>query len=329
MKTFFSQTFLSTMCFTMVGIYGSQAWSDEHEPEPILSVADYDGNGRVSRHDLLLIRQAIDKGQYVAFYDKDANGVLDNQDYRESRLDLGRRSTQLDREMAVLFVKFGWLQNKTATDAEDLYGFLPMVASLSGHGEHWMNDAGVQSVGVSGTPTFDMVQGLNIPKDGSEIRGLFWGEGATPLFNDPADASGLSSLDWPTGDAWKQERVQAFAGHAPSFTSSDAEMWHTHAGLCLVYDEKGQGYVHQHTSFYECQQYPNSAPIPIGADPDTGAPILGNIWANLWMIHLWFYDLNPNGLFAGTHPDVDPDSPSEMETYDGREVPEFFQNHHH
>lgn len=327
------KTSISIVCFLIVGLYASpglsQSNTDMVEALPILSVADYDGDGRVSRYDLILIRRAISRGDYVAYYDKDANGVLNYCDYRESRFDLRKVSSKVDREMAVLFVKFGWLQNKTAEDAAQLYGFSPVVASLAGHGEHWMNDAGVRAVGIGGTATFDMIQGLNIPEDGSEIRAAFWGQGATPLFEDPTAESGLSTLDWPLGDAWKAERVQAFAGHAPTFTSSDEEIWHTHAGLCQVFDDDGKGYVHQYTSFDECQQYPNAAPIPIGVHPVTGETILGNIWINLWMVHLWFYDLNPHGLFAGTHPHIDPDSPSEMDTTDGREIPEFFQEHHH
>jgi hypothetical protein len=323
MRYFAAFAFLSTIFCAIT------ADADETAATPILSVADYDGDGWVTGHDLILIRRAIRGGEYIAFYDKDANGVLDHRDRQLSALDYGKRSTVVDREMARLYVKFGWLQNKTAADAAALYGFRPIVASLAGHGEHWMNDAGAAAVGIGGKATFDMIQGMNVPKDGGAIPGIFWGEGAIPLFDDPSAPTGLSSLDWPFGDNWKSERVQAFAGEAPHFTSSEAEMWHTHAGLCLVYESTGQGYIHQYTSFDECQAYPNAAQIVIGEDPVTGAPIMGNIWANLWMIHLWFFDLNPNGIFAGTHPDVDPDSPSEADTTDGREIPPFFMQHHH
>ncbi len=298
-------------------------------PSPILSVADYDGDGRVSRWDLALLQAAVVSGEYTAFYDKDADGVLSRRDYRLSRRDLGKLSTEVDRELATLFVKFGWLQNKTAEDASRYLGFRPVVTSLAGHGEHWMNDAGVSAVNIGGKATFDMIQGLNVPKDGSEIRGVFWGEAAIPLFEDPFAPGCLSTLDWPDGEEWKSKRVQAFAGDPPSLTSSEEEMWHTHAGLCQVYDEVGEGRVHQYTSFNECQAYPNSRPVPIAINPATGEPVLGNAWVNLWMIHMWFFELNPNGLFAGTNPNLDPDSPSEEETTDGRPIPEFFEHHHH
>ena len=52
-----------------------------------------------------------------------------------------------------------------------------------------------------------------------------------------------------------------------------------------------------------------------------------NLWANFWMIHIWLYDLNPNGLFAGTHPCVEVDAPSDETISGDREVPEFFADH--
>jgi len=42
------------------------------------------------------------------------------------------------------------------------------------------------------------------------------------------------------------------------------------------------------------------------------------------MLHVWMFNLNPNGIFAGTHPDVDPDSVSEESLNGDREVPMFF-----
>ncbi|NRB41490.1 MAG: hypothetical protein HRU20_23965 [Pseudomonadales bacterium] len=55
---------------------------------------------------------------------------------------------------------------------------------------------------------------------------------------------------------------------------------------------------------------------------------MGNLWVNIWMLHAWIYDLNPMGLFSGTHPHVDPNATPESSRRDGREVPMYFMMHH-
>ena len=51
-------------------------------------------------------------------------------------------------------------------------------------------------------------------------------EAAVPLFNDPSYDTRLSTLGWPTGQAWQYERVQSFADQPPSLTSREDEVWH-------------------------------------------------------------------------------------------------------
>ena len=119
-------------------------------------------------------------------------------------------------------------------------------------------------------------------------------------------------------------RVIAFAGHAPKFTSSPHEQWHTHAGLCFTtetVDGKKRIVLNQHTAFLECQAIPSEDKLgtsPIG-------PV--NPWVNIWMLHVWMFDLNPNGLFANTHPCLDPHAVDEATINNGRPVPPFFQHH--
>jgi hypothetical protein len=186
----------------------------------------------------------------------------------------------------------------------------------------------------AGKASFGSVEGLNILDDGSQIKGLFWGEIAKPLFfkNPARPERGLSSLDWPKpGGKWQDRRVQAFAGEPPKFTSSDEEMWHTHAGLCNIMDPRsGELSLHQHTTFNECQAYENHPAwqAVIGHDPVTGEEIMGNLWGSIWMIHMWLFDLNPYGFFGGLHPDADPCSPMEETINEDREVPMWFHMRH-
>ena len=100
---------------------------------------------------------------------------------------------------------------------------------------------------------------------------------------------------------------------------------HKHGGLCMTvlhsYDANGNlvrtGSANQHTTFNECQAIPNDERMPDGS----------SMWANFWMVHMWLYDLNPNGFFAGTHPCVDPNGLDESTINGDRNVPHFFAHH--
>jgi hypothetical protein len=121
------------------------------------------------------------------------------------------------------------------------------------------------------------------------------------------------------------QRVQAFASPPPDFfPDTDADHWHTHAGLCLTVQDLGNGpewLTNQHTTYAECQAMPNLMPFEFNGQ-------VGNPWGNFWMLHAWLFYLNPHSVFANTHPCVDPDGLSEEEMNGGREVPPFFQMHH-
>ena len=320
---------------------------DEEMPEPqaLLSVADFNGDGVVNQRDISKIARAVREGVYYAFYDHNADGKLNRRDIDEAIHDIGLESSDLDQYIAMMFARFGYLQTKTG---EDIYGpldkggYIPFTISLAGHGTHWMSYTALEAMTKAapdgrliGKANFQSVEGLNILDDGSQIKGLFWGEIAKPLFfKDPAnpDPDDLSSLDWPRpGGIWQDRRVQAFDGEPPSFTGSDEERWHTHAGLCNIMDpDTGELSLHQHTSFNECQAYENHPAwqTVIGHDPVTGEAIMGNIWGNIWMIHMWLFDLNPYGFFAGLNPDADPCSPMEETINEDREIPMWFHMHH-
>ena len=157
------------------------------------------------------------------------------------------------------------------------------------------------------------------------MKGVFYTQNAVPLFNDSSSASGLSTLDYPQpAGAWMYERVQAFTGQAPTlFPHSTEENWHVHGGLCITLQDLGQGpqfILEQHTSFMECQSLTSLRKTTVNG-------VEMNIWVNLWMLHTWMFDLNPEGLFANTHPCLDPHAPQESEINGDREVPAFFSHH--
>lgn len=289
---------------------------------PLQNVADVDGSGIVDLHDLLMIWEGIESGNYAAIYDRNGDRAVGFDDLILAIADYGTQSPFEDQEIARFYHRFKHLQPLTDAYELRLMGYGPITSSLAGHGAHWGAEELVNAVLGSQPAVKHALEGLNVPDDESGVKALFWGQAATPLFEDAAADSGLSSLDWPEPNGeWMAKQVQAFDGDPPVFTSHSGERWHTHAGLCVTLQELGNGpqwVLDQHTSFAECQSIPDLSKT--ADDPVS-------FWGNFWMLHMWLFDPNPNGLFAGTHPCVDPDAPSEDEINRGRTVPEFFAHH--
>lgn len=339
--------------------------ANEMTPLPLTSVADVDASGRVTKEDTKLIKNKVKAKKYISLYDINADGALNDADIELADSQIGQYSTLLDQEIATFFQRFEHLQGMTGAQFQT-FDYNMAFTSLAGHGAHWINTVGFASVLPGGMPNYNQAQGLNLPADGSEAKAMFYGAGAYPVFMDrPADEffaaidtgtpwyTMVTQSDFPApGGEWQDLRVAAFyegpdpqgtgAIHPPkAFEGAPtmmqamqdgtdmrlAEMWHTHAGLCLTVQIGESGpypSISQHTTFNECQAKPNLAQQPIGQNPVTGEVVMGNAWLNIWMMHLWFFDLNPNGLFAGTHPDIDPCGVSEDTINDGKRVPPYF-----
>lgn len=296
---------------------------------PLLSVADFDASGKVTGKDIsTLARHIGNQGSYYALYDRNGDGKLDEKDIRLARQDINNTSTQLDREIAGFYNRFKHLQTVRGFDKLMGMGYFPIPVPLKGHGVHWFNAAGQASMMGHKQPNPNIAEGLNVSTDQRRVHALFYATPGSPVFDNGA-------TDYPHGDDWKDARVIAFDNMPDKFTSSDDEMWHTHAGLCmplsykrdaagdLVYDENGLkivvGEAHQYTTYNECQAMSSDL---------TAMEDGSNMWANFWMLHMWLYDPNPNGLFAGIHPCVEQDAPDESVIIGDREVPEFFDNMH-
>ena len=303
---------------------------------PLTSVADFNADGIVNGKDIAALSRLIghrnsrhgghhksrsnhSENAYYALYDRNADGELDNIDVFLATRDMGKSSTQLDKEMVTIYQRFQDLQTVRGYDELGAMGYQPIPVALKGHGVHWFNEAGLGSMFGQKQPSLNIAEGLNVSTDEKRIHALFYAAPANPVFENGA-------TDYPQGDSWKDSPVIAFTNTPTKLTSNANEMWHKHGGLCMplsyVTDASGNkvltGEAHQYTTYNECQAMPSD---------ESMMPDGSNMWANFWMVHLWIYDLNPNGLYAGTHPCVEPNAPS-AETINGnREVPMFFMDH--
>ena len=121
-------------------------------------------------------------------------------------------------------------------------GYQPGTTPLRGHGVHWLNEGGVLATQGYKPADRNDAEGLNVPADASSVKALFWGDPATPLFEDATASGGLSTLDYPTpGGVWTSKPVQAFVEGPPAFFTSEHEFWHAHGGLCATVQDLGSG----------------------------------------------------------------------------------------
>ena len=313
-KTIFVLSVLSSMSVAHSGENKNESCSSG--AQPILSTADFNGDGIVDKSDLIILKSVIKRKKYYAFYDINADRNLNFKDYELAKQAVNSESTLFDQQIAKLFHQVKQFQTIDTTEELNAMGFNGLTPSLSGHGEHWNNLAASKSIAGYTESNFYQAEGLNVSKDDKRVKGLFWGQAAVPVFENGAS-------DYPqAGGEWMNSRVIAFSGHSPKFTASENEKWHFHAGLCVTSSDINEKEVYsldQHTTFAECQIIPSK--VKSITNPDL------NIWINIWMLHTWMFDLNPNGFFANEHPCVDPNSPPESSINGDREVPPFFMHH--
>ncbi len=311
---------LSLMLLPMQPVMADDEWEEELNDElkecivsadPILSVADFDGNGLVDETDIRFVAKAAEQEYYQAFYDRNVDGEVDKRDVRLSRVDLGAQSTSLDRQIAKLYHYRKQLSPMTEAAELTALDYFQITPSLAGHGEHWTYD------GPARTRGFYLPEGVNVPEKHDRTWAVFWSQDASPVFDNGA-------TDYPQpGGAWMDGRVIRFADEAPRFTSSPDETWHTHAGLCITVEPERDTFrivLNQHTTFNECQALPSL--IRTGGSGT-------NLWVNIWMLHGWLFVPNPHGFFANTHPCLDRHAPPESSINGSRPVPDFFRHQEH
>jgi hypothetical protein len=288
-------------------MHGGRACGDP--AAPLLIFGDLDADGTVDADDVAMIRRQLAKSsEYRALYDRNADHVVDERDVAIVEAERGFASTPYDREIAAMYHRFEHFQ--AVEDAEQLRPELrPLTAAIAGHGEHWATNAGLRAAQGEERSSFQRVEGLNVPDDGSGVWAMFWVEAATPVFEGGA-------TDWPTrGGKWQSQRVIAFADQPPKHTSDPRERWHAHVGLCLFENAQGELETQGPTTYDECQAYPTANPAETR-------------WLNIWMLHMWLFELNPSGIWGNLHPCLDPSAPTEEEIVGEREVPRFFTELH-
>ncbi|MFB9244661.1 hypothetical protein IV454_15445 [Massilia antarctica] len=279
---------------------GSAFAQDEHahagfcapttKATPVLSTSDFDGDGTVTRKDIRLLRQQVRAGQYIAFFDRNADHVLDRKDIAIAMAEAGSPSTQLDRQLAAAYRGSTAYRNiRTAIRA----GFVPWTPSFHGHGTHWVQRPEKGSLGYAFDP--GAPEGLNY-----DARGHLW---AVFYYSGPSPTR-LNGEKYPPGDSYVPNLHAFDEGFA-----GDTDVWHHHNGVCFT----GLNYEHPTLDASKLTFRQGLSPkqcLPASAIAK-GLPVATDVkWTpQLHMLHVWLYELNRCGTFADADPDLAPNSP--------------------
>lgn len=254
------------------------------KPAPVLSKSDFDGDGTVTRKDIGLLAEQIRAGQYIAFFDRNADHVLDQKDTAIARAETGTASTALDRELAAAYhgtKAYRTLQGAIAD------GFVPWTESVFGHGSHWVQRPERGTLDYTFKP--GAPEGLNYDASG-RLWAVFYYSGPSP--------TRLDGSKYPPGD-----RFRPFS-QPPEGFCGEADVWHHHAGGCF----RGLNYEQPNMDPAKLSFREGISPrqcLP-GCAVERGLPVSANAkWTpEFHMLHAWIYELNPCGTFAGTHPEL-------------------------
>ena len=290
-------TYLVTLC-ALLAFSGSSAFAQEHGhsqassgPEPVLSVADFDGSGEVNDRDLRLVRAQVESGEYIAFFDRNADGVLNARDIELTQSEAGMQSEYVDQELAMAFHNTKQYRDQKTAIAS---GFGPFTQSFAGHGQHWAKHPNAGLVGYSFQPGQPV--GLNYDEEG-RLWGVFYYVGPSPTR--------------PDGTKYPPRHELRPLMESPEGFTGEKDHWHFHSGACF------QGLNYENPTLDASEINLRLGLSPKECLPEiSGAGDLAFVTENVrwtpkfYMVHAWLYELNPNGTFGETHPRLAQDAPS-------------------
>lgn len=243
-------------------------------PEAIMQVGDFNGDGRISSADVNMLSEFKDSGQYAAFFDMNADGVLNGKDVSAVAKNMRRPGTVRDAQMAALWRTTAPYRDIRNAQAD---GYTPFTPDLMGHGIHYAKPGRIlQRFG--GAP-WDAAkpEGLNYTADGRLVAAFYYAPGAIRL-----DDGHFQELASPA-----------------SFDGIDDDMWHDHIGACFGRATSPLSGFNQCMTQSACLATPGPTPTLLSWSP------------GFHMLHVWLFEYNACGPFAGLDEDVSQMAPME------------------
>lgn len=248
---------------------------------PIMITGDFNGNGVIDSGDIGMIDAYIEAGDYAAYFDMNVDGALDGKDVSTVAGRMGDAAHARDVQMAQLFAEV-----EPYRDIRNAYaaGFTPFTPDLQGHGIHFANLDRVYSWGARGGFQAGVPEGLNYTASGELVAAFYYAPGAIDLYDYgyqvPPDTY-FQSLPPP--------------GMGQAFVDGSHHDWHNHVGPCFG---------------------GNTCPVPGFDQCVTERTCYDEYGGTLWspkfhMLHVWMFELNHCGPFAGIDMDVSMMAPPE------------------
>lgn len=273
----------------------------EHKVQPLLSVADFNGDGAVNWTDLKDIfshyGSKAGEEKYHFLYDLNADGRINRKDLFLTVLSLGEEVPLLDRQIAratqatMRYYGADGLANAIAD------GYLPFTPEAKGHGIHYYNPALALAISNSETLDVEHPVGLNYDSKGNLLAVFYIRNPKTQQATPENPLAGF--LVDPTDD------------HPPetSFDALDDHAWHHHHSAWV----RGIGNLESENVYFE-----EDVPLPLVVARSQQAqfqffPNSDQFYnPKFWMLHGWFHSPNPEGTFGITNPNAGLYAPEEL-----------------
>ncbi len=273
--------------------------------QPLLTVADFNGDGQVDMSDFEDISSRYDSEtgdeQYHILYDLNADGAINEDDLVQTMDDIGKDVPLLDQQIAqatqatMKYYGPGGLEQAIAD------GYLPNIPEVKGHGIHYANLGIFLATKNLEQTNLNLPVGLNYDAEGNLLAVYYLRE---PITQEATPENPLAALLIDQNNDFPPD----------SFDGLSAEDWHQHQSIWIT----NAGSLDSEAVYYD-EFVPIDAIVSrIEAANFQFFPESDKFYTpKVWMLHGWFHSFNSNGTFAITNPDVALYAPEELGVHGG------------
>ena len=272
----------------------------ESEVQPLLTVADFNGDGTVNKDDLDDLYLRIIESSYHPLYDLNGDSELNGADLDLAIATVGQTVPLLDQQIAqATQATMKYYDGGIEAAIADGFGFF--TSEWKGHGIHLFNPAITSEIGNSTELVIDQPVGLNFDPEGN-LKAVFYIR--LPKLLSGAEQDPLNPLASTEEYAISNQiTINDNDDFAPSsFDGLSADDWHTHTNVAI----SGLGSENPELVYFEESLPSEVFNARIEEKIQNGElffPLSDYVQTpKFWMLHGWFHSLNPQGVFANLNP---------------------------